>query len=105
MLSLFFQIKGDSRVAISLVKNETIITDGKESTEIFNEDYVNIVEKSSGKKPIGLAKGTGSSDDCQIALLSLDKYKQKQCVPINNTYISFQEVISGVPQGSVLGPN
>ena len=30
--------------------------------------------------------------------------KTKQCVRINNTYSSFQEVISGVLQGSVLGP-
>ena len=30
--------------------------------------------------------------------------KRKQAVRINNTYSSFQEIISGVPQGSVLGP-
>ena len=36
---------------ISLVKNETLVTDDKELTEIFNDHYVNIVEKSSGKKP------------------------------------------------------
>ena len=29
---------------------------------------------------------------------------QKQCVRINNSYSSFQEVMSSVPQGSVLGP-
>ena len=28
----------------------------------------------------------------------------KQCVEINNIYSSFQEVISDVPRGSVLGP-
>ena len=30
--------------------------------------------------------------------------RQKQCVRIYNKCRSFQEVISGVPQGSVLGP-
>ena len=31
--------------------------------------------------------------------------KRKQCVWINNKYSSFQEVIYGVPQGSVQGPS
>ena len=30
--------------------------------------------------------------------------KWKQSVRINNVYISFQEIVSGVPQGSVVGP-
>ena len=29
---------------------------------------------------------------------------RKQCVKINNTYSTFQNIISGVPQGSILGP-
>ena len=29
---------------------------------------------------------------------------QKQCVKINNTYSDYNEIISGVPQGSILGP-
>ena len=28
----------------------------------------------------------------------------KQCVKINNTYSDYNEIISGVPQGSILGP-
>ena len=146
---------------ISLVKNETVITDDQELAEILNDHYINIVEKSSGKKSISLAKITGISDDRQIVRLIVDKYKnhpsvlaiiqsleevldavlmdlskafnciphdlliaklhaygfdenalvliyfhlkrQNQCVRINNSHSSFQEVISGVPQGSVLG--
>ena len=65
---------------ISLVKNETIVTDDKELTEIFNDHYVNIVEKSNGKKPISLAKDTGFSDDRQIVRLILDKYKNHSSV-------------------------
>ena len=49
--------------------------DDKELAEVFNDHYVNIVEKPSGKKPISLAKETGISDDRQIIRLILDKYK------------------------------
>ena len=87
------------RMTKSLVKNETIVTDDKELTEIFNDHYVNIVEKSSGKKPISLAKDIGSSDDRQIVRLILDKYKNHSSVlaiiqnpeQLLNTF-TFQEV-------------
>ena len=29
---------------------------------------------------------------------------RKQCVKINNTYSDYNEIISGAPQGSILGP-
>ena len=60
--------------------NDIIVTDDQELTEIFNDHYVNIVEKSSGKKPISLAKDTGISDDRQIVRLILDKYKNHPSV-------------------------
>ena len=65
---------------ISLVKNDTVITDDQELTEIFNEHYVNIVEKSNGKKPNSIAKDVGISDDCQIVRLILEKYKHHPSV-------------------------
>ena len=34
-----------------LQQNNSIITDEKELTTIFNDHYINIVEKSSGIKP------------------------------------------------------
>ena len=30
--------------------------------------------------------------------------KRQQCVRINNIYSGFEEIISGVPQGSIVGP-
>ena len=45
----------------------------------------------------------GFDEDALVLIYSYLK-RRKQCVLINNTYSSFQEVISGVPQGSVLGP-
>ena len=59
------------------MKNDAVITNDLELTETFNDHYVNIVEKSSGKKPVNLAKDTGISDDHQIVRLILDKYKNK----------------------------
>ena len=51
---------------ISLVKNDTVIADDQELTEIFNEHYVNVVEKSNDKKPNSIAKDVGISDDREI---------------------------------------
>ena len=45
----------------------------------------------------------GLDEDALVLVYSYLK-RRKQCVRINNTYSSFQEVISGVPRGSVLGP-
>ena len=61
-------------------RNDTIVTDGQELTENFNDHYVNIVEKYSGKKPVSLDKDTGISDDRQIVRLTLDTYKDHPSV-------------------------
>ena len=41
---------------ITLVKEDKIITDDRELAEVFNDHYINIVEKSSGKNPPALPK-------------------------------------------------
>ena len=77
-LNLFFRTRGGGGLEnsdIFLVHNNAIVTDEQELTEIFNDHYINLVEKSSGKKPTSLAKDTGISDDRQIVRLIIEKYK------------------------------
>ena len=40
---------------IMLIQNDEIITEEKDLVEIFNKHYINIVEKSSGIKPVNVA--------------------------------------------------
>ena len=42
----------------------------------------------------------------KIALKYIYSYlkKRQQCVRINNIYRGFEEIISGVPQGTIVGP-
>ena len=75
-LNLFFRTRGGLENSdIFLVHNNAIVTDEQELTEIFNDHYINLVEKSSGKKPTCLANDTGISDDRQIVRLIIEKYK------------------------------
>ena len=65
---------------ISLIKNNGIVTDDQKLTEIFNDHYINIVEKSSGTKPCNIADTVAIDDDRQIVSLILEKYKNHPSV-------------------------
>ena len=43
-------------------------------------------------------------DDTASKLIFSYLKNRKQCVRINNTYSNFENIISGVPQGSIIGP-
>ena len=58
-----------------LVTDDKVVTDELELSEIFNNHYVNIVEKSSGRKPTSLANTIGSDDDREIVQKIIEKYK------------------------------
>ena len=59
---------------ILLVKDDKIITEDRELAETFNDHYINIVEKSSGKKPQSLADTNEQASDRDIVKLILEKY-------------------------------
>ena len=65
---------------ITLVKEDKIITDDRELAEVFNDHYINIVEKSSGKKPSSIAENAPSSDDRCIVRLILQQYQNHPSV-------------------------
>ena len=50
-LNPFFRTRGLASSDISLVHNNAVVTDEQELTENFNDHYINLVEKLSGKKP------------------------------------------------------
>ena len=49
-----------------LRKEKKIITDTKEIVQVLNDDYINIVERSSGEKPTIVAKQSLLRDDMKI---------------------------------------
>ena len=65
---------------ISLVHNNQIVTDDSELTEIFNNHYINIVEKTSGQKPCNISDTVKYDDDRLLVRLILEKYKDHPSV-------------------------
>ena len=61
---------------ISLVRNNEIVTEDLQLTEIFNDHYINIAEQSSCVKPYNIADTVASDDDRKITRLILRKYKK-----------------------------
>ncbi len=53
-------------------KNGKIITEDKQLTEIFNDHYINIVEKSSGREPCNVADIV---DTDEVTTLILEEYQ------------------------------
>ena len=45
-----------------------------------------------------------NTDDTALKLIFSYLKNRKQCVRINNTYSNFENIITGVPQGSIVGP-
>ena len=64
---------GLTRSDIAIIYNDKIITDESKLTEIFNTEYINIVERSTGSKPETLS-GKVSDDNTFLISEIVDKY-------------------------------
>ena len=58
---------------IGIENDDNLICNEQELVELFNEHYINIVEKSSGKKPLSLGNSSDASQD-KIQLKKLFLY-------------------------------
>ena len=61
---------------ISIEKGGELISNEKELVEIFNENYINIVEKSSGKKPSSLGNCLNASEDEKTVIEIISAYSK-----------------------------
>ena len=70
---------------ISVEKDGDLISNEKEIVELFNQNYINIVENSSGKKPSSLG-------DCLNA--SQDELTVKEIISVYSNHPSIQKIKS-----------
>lgn len=59
---------------ITFVKEDNIITDDKELVDVFNDHYINTVEKLPAKKPSSIAEKVPCLEDRCIVRLILQQY-------------------------------
>ena len=70
---------------ISVEKDGDLISNKKETVELYNQSYINIVENSSGKKPSSLG-------DCLNA--SQDELTIKEIISVYSNHPSIQKIVS-----------
>ena len=63
-----------------LIQNDKIITEEKDLVETFNKHYVNIVEKSSGIKPVNVAMRHNKCDNNAAINVIIEAYKNHPSV-------------------------
>ena len=80
-----------------LIRNDEIITEEKDLAETFNKHYINIVEKSSGIKPVNVAMMHNICDNDTAINVIIEAYKNhpsvteiKEIIEKNTTKRSFK---------------
>ena len=63
-----------------LIQNDEIITEEKDLVETFNKHYVNIIEKSSGIKPVNVAMRHNNCDNDAAINVTIEAYKNHPSV-------------------------
>ena len=63
-----------------LIQNDEIITEEQDLVETFNKHYVNIVEKSSGTKPVNVAMRHNKCDNDTAINVIIEAYKNRPSV-------------------------
>ena len=82
---------GLSNNSITLINNNSIVTDEKILTSIFNDHYINIVEKTTGVKPFSLNNEHFKNKD-EIILNIVKKYEKHQSIlEINKKILNNEE--------------
>ena len=72
---------------ISIEKDGELISNEKELVEIFNENYINIVEKSSGKKPSSIGDCLNASEDVSTVKEIIARYSNHPSIQkIKNSF-------------------
>ena len=88
---------GISNDFITVEKDGDLISNEKEIVELFNQNYINIVENSSGKKPSSLG-------DCLNA--SQDERTVKEIISVYSNHPSIQEIkVSLIPTVNLIFQN
>ena len=81
---LFLTNKGGiSNDLVSVEKDGDLISNEKETVELFNQNYINIVENSSGKKPSSLGDSSNASRD-ELAV--------KEIISVYSNHPSIQKI-------------
>ena len=77
----FLSNKGHlENVDIMLNDNNKIVCNDHKLVEVFNEDYINIIEKSSGETPTNITEGYSFDNDKQAIKIICNSYKNNPSI-------------------------